>query len=163
MPRIPAASRGVSSRGLFMVNHCVPANLTHVAAHSQFTSKNPKTGVIGTAPGVTTFDPTKDDNSCLAAPNNNPLKLFQHTPMFDNYDISVGGNDLGHTQYIDAFQRAEFWNVIHDRDNEFESDDYHLILDPVHTLSPFVLTPAVGHHSSSLRFSGLRPVWNRQY
>ena len=35
----PAASRGVRSRGLFMVNQCVPANLTHVAVHSQFTSK----------------------------------------------------------------------------------------------------------------------------
>jgi hypothetical protein len=110
-----------------------------VITNTKGVSFNPDTGVIGTAPGVTTFDPTKDDNSCLAAPNNNPLKLFQHTPMFDNYDISVGGTDLGHTQYIDAFQRAEFWNVIHDRDNEFESDDYHLILDPVHTLFPFVL------------------------
>jgi molybdopterin-binding protein len=46
MPRIPAASRGVSSRGLFMVNHCVPANLTHVAAHSQFTSKLNHSGLL---------------------------------------------------------------------------------------------------------------------
>ena len=46
MPRIPAASRGVSSRGLFMVNHCVPANLTHVAGHSQFTSKLNHSGLL---------------------------------------------------------------------------------------------------------------------
>jgi hypothetical protein len=91
------------------------------------------TGDFATAPGVTVLDPTANDNSCLAAPNNNPLKLFQHTPMFDNYDISVGGVDMGHTQYIDAFQRAEFWNVLKDR------DDYHLMLDPVRTLPAFAL------------------------
>jgi hypothetical protein len=56
-----------------------------------------KNGMITTAPGVTTFDPTQNDNACLAAPNNNPLKLFQHSPMFDNYDISVGGKDMGHS------------------------------------------------------------------
>jgi hypothetical protein len=91
------------------------------------------TGNFTTAPGVTTFDPTANDNACLSAPNNNPLKLFQHTPMFDNYDISVGGVDMGHTQYIDAFQRAEFWNVLKDR------DDYHLLLSPVVTLSPIAI------------------------
>lgn len=91
------------------------------------------TGDITTAPGVTTFDPTANDNSCLSAPNNNPLALFQHTPMFDSYDISVGGVDMGHTQYIDAFQRAEFWNVLKDR------DDYHLRLSPIVTLSPIAI------------------------
>ena len=98
-----------------------------------------KNGMITTAPGVTTFDPTQNDNACLVAPNNNPLKLFQHSPMFDNYDISVGGVDLGHTQYIDAFQRAEFWNVL----GEDGREDYHLLLDPIKTLSPvFINVPA---------------------
>lgn len=97
------------------------------------TSVDFNTGNISGTPGVTTFDPTANDNSCLSAPNNNPLKLYQHTPMFDSYDFSIGGVDVGHTQYIDAFQRAEFWNVLRDR------DDYHLLLDPIRTLSPFVL------------------------
>lgn len=91
------------------------------------------TGDFTTAPGVTVLDPTANDNSCLAAPNNNPLKLFQHTPMFDSYDFSIGGVDVGHTQYIDAFQRAEFWNVLKDR------EDYHLLLNPVRTLQAFSL------------------------
>ncbi|MGH9748241.1 MAG: hypothetical protein ACRD59_19265 [Candidatus Acidiferrales bacterium] len=90
-------------------------------------------GNIVTAPGVTVFDPTKNDNSCLAAPNNNPLKLFQHSPIFDNYDISVGGVDLGHTQYIDAFQRAEFFNVLKD------PDEYQVLLNPIQTMSPIVI------------------------
>jgi hypothetical protein len=90
-------------------------------------------GNITTAPGVTVFDPTKNDTSCLAAPNNNPLKLFQHTPIFDSYDISVGGVDLGHTQYIDAFQRAEFFNVLKN------PDEYQVLLNPIQTLSPIVI------------------------
>jgi hypothetical protein len=104
-----------------------------ITTNSVGVSTNFKTGDFTTAPGVTTFDPTANDNACLSAPNNNPLKLFQHTPMFDNYDISVGGVDMGHTQYIDAFQRAEFWNVLKDR------DDYHLLLSPVVTLSPIAI------------------------
>jgi hypothetical protein len=96
-------------------------------------SFDPSTGVIGTAPGVTVFDPTKNDNGCLAAPNNNPLKLFQHSPIFDSYDISIGGTDMGHTQYEDAHQRAEFWDVIEDK------DDYHVLFSPIVNLSPIVI------------------------
>ena len=96
-------------------------------------SFDPSTGVIGTAPGVTVFDPTKNDNGCLAAPNNNPLKLFQHSPIFDSYDISIGGTDMGHTQYEDAHQRGEFWNVIQDK------DDYHVLFSPIVNLSPIVI------------------------
>jgi hypothetical protein len=104
-----------------------------ITTNSVGVSTNFKTGDFTTAPGVTTFDPTANDNACLSAPNNNPLKLFQHTPMFDSYDFSIGGVDVGHTQYIDAFQRAEFWNVLKDR------DDYHLLLSPVVTLSPIAI------------------------
>jgi hypothetical protein len=96
-------------------------------------SFDPSTGVIGTAPGVTVFDPTKNDNGCLAAPNNNPLRLFQHSPIFDSYDISIGGTDMGHTQYEDAHQRAEFWNVIEDK------DDYHVLFSPIVNVSPIVI------------------------
>jgi len=106
-----------------------------VTTNSVGVSTNFTTGEFTTAPGVTTFDPTANDNACLSAPNNNPLRLFQHTPMFDNYDISVGGVDMGHTQYIDAFQRAEFWNVL----GEDGREDYHLLLDPIRTLDPIAI------------------------
>jgi len=106
-----------------------------VVTNSVGVSTDFKTGNFTTAPGVTTFDPTANDNACLTAPNNNPLRLFQHTPMFDSYDFSIGGVDVGHTQYIDAFQRAEFWNVL----GESGRETYHLLLDPVQTLTPFIL------------------------
>jgi hypothetical protein len=98
-------------------------------------------GMITTSPGVTTFNPTVNDNACMAAPNNNPLKVFQHTPMFDNYDISVGGTSMGNTQYIDAFQRAEFWKALVKNDNQ---DEYHTYLDPVKTLAPVVINVPAG-------------------
>jgi len=104
-----------------------------VITQSVGTSFDPTTGNITTAPGVTVFDPTANDNACLAAPNNNPLALFQHTPIFDDYDISVGGVDMGHTQYIDAFQRAQFWNVLQNPQN------YQVLLDPIKTLAPIVI------------------------
>jgi len=97
------------------------------------TAFDPTTGVITTAPGVTVFDPTKNDNGCLAAPNNNPLKLLQQSPIFDSYDISIGGTDMGHTQYEDAHQRGEFWNVIQNK------NDYHVLFDPIENLSAIVI------------------------
>jgi hypothetical protein len=105
-----------------------------VVTQSVGTSFDPSTGIIATAPGMTVFDPTKNDNNCLSGSNNNPLKLFQHSPIFDNYDISVGGVDMGHTQYIDAFQRAEFWNVLKN------PAQYQVLLNPVITTSPIVIT-----------------------
>jgi hypothetical protein len=101
-------------------------------------------GNISIAPGVTTFDPTKNDNHCMAAPNNNPLKVFQHSPIFDNYDISVGGVDQGHTQYIDAFQRAEFQKLLNNNafggNNDDGQNEYHTFLNPILTLAPIVIT-----------------------
>jgi hypothetical protein len=119
-----------------------------VVTQSVGTSFDPSTGLISTAPGVTTFDPTKNDNGCLAAPNNNPLKVFQHSPVFDNYDISVGGVNLGPTQYIDAFQQAEFARVLNNNNNNDgrQGDDegngqaYHTLLNPILTLAPIVIT-----------------------
>src|SRR5262252_8489838 len=48
--------------------------------HTIGTKINPKTGVITTKPGDTTFDPTVPDNVCLSAPNNMPVKLLLQSP-----------------------------------------------------------------------------------
>lgn len=106
-----------------------------IITNSVGTNFNPKTGDITSAPGVTNFDPTANDNSCLSAPNNNPLQVFKQAPMFTEATYSVGGTVVGHTQYIDAFQRANFWNAL----DEDTREDYHVLLDPVRTLSPFVI------------------------
>ncbi len=96
-------------------------------------SVNLTDGTITTAPGVTTFDPTARDKSCLAAPNNVPTKLFRQSPIFENAKFNFGGTNVGNTQYLDAFQRANFWSAVQ------EDNSYHVLLNPVTTLAPLVL------------------------
>ncbi|HYL16456.1 MAG TPA: hypothetical protein VEV41_25705 [Terriglobales bacterium] len=95
-------------------------------------SRDKKKDVISTRAGVTTFDPTVANTSCLAAPNDVPLTLFQQSPIIQPADFNFGGTDVGITQATDAFQRANFWNVI-------DQDDYHVRLSPVQTLAPIML------------------------
>jgi hypothetical protein len=89
-------------------------------------------GIITTKPGHTTFDPTVADKACLTAPNDVPLTLFQQSPIFNPADFNFGGTDVGTTQYVDAFQRANFWQVD-------DHDTFHTLLGPVRTLSPIVI------------------------
>jgi len=95
------------------------------------------TGILSTQAGQTKFDPTKADKACLSAPNNVPLRLFQQSPIFQSADFSFGGTNVGRTQYIDAFQRAEFWEVIN-------RNTYHVKLGPITTLDSIVIKiPAI--------------------
>ena len=91
-----------------------------------------KNGIISTQAGESVFDPTQADNACLTAPNNVPLRLFQQSPIFKSTDFSFGGTNVGTTQYIDAFQRAQFWDIIN-------RDTYHMKLGPITTLDPVVI------------------------
>jgi hypothetical protein len=40
------------------------------------------------------------------------LTLTQQSPMFQNAPFTPGGTNVGTTQYIDAFQRANFWSIV---------------------------------------------------
>ena len=42
--------------------------------------------------------------------------------MFQNSDYNLGGTEIGHTQYLDAFQRANFWSEVSPNPN------YHTLL-----------------------------------
>ena len=89
-------------------------------------------GIIATEPGNTTFNPTQPDRACLGSRNNNPLRLFQQSPIFQAADFNYGGTDVGRTQTTDAYQRANFWKVI-------DREDYHVTLGPVSTFNPIVI------------------------
>ena len=58
------------------------------------------------------FDPTTNtiDPNCNVL--GKPLGLTQKSPLFNDAPFTWGNTDVGTTQYIDAFQRAEFWNQI---------------------------------------------------
>ena len=58
--------------------------------------------------GTVTFNPTVADTTCMVAPNNVPLTVFQQSPLFTPHAFAVNGVSEGTTQYIDAFQRANF-------------------------------------------------------
>ncbi|MBV9303221.1 MAG: hypothetical protein JOY62_01630 [Acidobacteriaceae bacterium] len=86
------------------------------------------TGNFSTKSGVTTFDPNAADKSCLGSSNNVPVTLLQQSPITQSTaTFTWGGTDLGTTQYIDAFQRANFYAV----DNH---STYHVLLNPVTTV-----------------------------
>jgi hypothetical protein len=89
-------------------------------------------GIVATKPGNTTFNPTQADPACLGSRNNNPLRLFQQSPIFQSADFNYGGTDVGRTQTTDAFQRANFWRVI-------DREDYHVTLGPITNFNPIVI------------------------
>ena len=110
----------------------IPAQLVPIIlkTHTIGTAVDRKTGVITTAPGDTTFDPTVVD-ACLTAPNNLPVTLMNESPVLSNADFNFGGTDVGTTQYVDAFQRANLWSAI-------DQKRYHVRLKPV-VLDPIVI------------------------
>jgi len=58
-----------------------------------------------------------------------PVSLALASPLFQPYAFAPGGTDVGTTQYIDAFQRANFWSEV-----SGGAPDYHVLLSP--TVAP---------------------------
>ena len=70
-----------------------------------------------TSKGTTTYSPlTKQTNGLTA------LQNTIASPIFASMDFKSGGIDLGTTQYIDAFQRGNFWSKVS------LAPGYHLLL-----------------------------------
>jgi hypothetical protein len=70
--------------------------------------------------GNRTFDPNKNK---FKGQTVSVTKTIINSPiMQSNVDFVQGGTDLGKTQYIDAFQRGNFWSVVKKNSN------YHVLL-----------------------------------
>jgi len=54
-----------------------------------------------------------------------PIVRILASPLFNNMSYTLGGTVVGNTQYLDAFQRANFWNEV-----QKKSPDYHVLLAP---------------------------------
>jgi hypothetical protein len=89
-------------------------------------------GSFQTKSGVTTFNPTVADRACLTAPNDVPIEVYEQSPIFKNSTFDFGGTVVGTTQYIDAFQKANFWEVD-------DHDAHYALLDPVIALPAVVI------------------------
>jgi hypothetical protein len=74
--------------------------------------------LLGDMPYVS--DPTAPD-PCLPAGADTDFVL--NSPIFNSTDYVINGQDVGTTQYIDAFQRASFWSLVGGR-------EYHVLLQP---------------------------------
>ncbi len=70
---------------------------------------------------TTTFDPsTAPDAGCTAGLS--AMSLIEDSPLFHDRPWTLNGVDVGVTQYIDAFQRANFWNGVQ------KGNDFHTLL-----------------------------------
>lgn len=79
---------------------------------------------------TTTFSPlTKQSNGLTAVSNTTA------SPVFKNLDFKSGGVDMGTTQYIDAFQRGNFWTTI-----SKGHTGYHVLLGTPTVLPTLTLT-----------------------
>jgi hypothetical protein len=67
-----------------------------------------------------TYDPTAPD-TCVSG-NPTDVSIITGSPIFTNNAWTMNGVNVGTTQYIDAFQRAQFWSQV-------QGTPYHLILN----------------------------------
>jgi hypothetical protein len=75
--------------------------------------------VYGSTNGNMTFDP----NAHTVSNGNTVTANTLASPLFKTgIDFVQGGVDLGNTQYIDAYQRGNFWSSVHTNTN------YHVLL-----------------------------------
>jgi len=65
----------------------------------------------------TVFDPTIFD-SCLG---DSVVNLVQNSPIFNSADYVMNGADVGSNQYLDAFQRANFWSYVSTTGNSYHT------------------------------------------
>ena len=93
--------------------------------------KSPNGKIVTTKQGVTVFDPTAADDACLKSPNDVPVTLMEQSPIFQSETFQFGPTAVGTTQYIDAFQRANFWQFV-------GGTGYHTILTP-QVLAPLIV------------------------
>ncbi len=70
---------------------------------------------------TTSFDPSAaPDAGCTAGQT--ALSLVENSPIFQNYPWTLNGVDMGVTQYLDVFQRANFWSYAQN------ANEYHTLL-----------------------------------
>lgn len=84
----------------------------------------------------TKFDPSKDKYS----DGETVLDNFTNSPLIKSeIDFKSGGQDLGTTQYIDAYQRGNFWGY-----GVSKNTNYHAVLGSPTILKPLKITVQSG-------------------
>jgi hypothetical protein len=114
--------------------------------HESFIGAGVATGVTTTVPvylipialtygGTGNGSPTNTDPTMVTANGVSLVQNIVNSPIFSTgIDFKAGGSDLGNSQYIDAFQRANLWSRVK------AHPTYHVLLgspmiEPVQTLT----------------------------
>lgn len=85
------------------------------------------------------FDPGVADATCLSSKV--PTTVFQNSPLFQQVtDYVMNGTDIGIGQYVDAFQRANFFM----ESPSVTGNRYHTTLSPITTLAEQTFTVPAG-------------------
>jgi hypothetical protein len=82
----------------------------------------------------------RDPRQRLPNPPISSLHNVLSSPIFQPASWSVGGVNVGNTQYADAFQRASFWNLVSSK-----APDYHVLLGDPGILPALVLKVPAQH------------------
>ena len=81
--------------------------------------------VITINDGTTTvvYDATAPDPCVPGSPHPSTVSVVNGSPVLTSNPWTMNGVAIGNTQYIDAFQRAQFWSLV-------QGTPYHLVLNP---------------------------------
>jgi hypothetical protein len=82
------------------------------------------------------YDPTATDR---CASNQSALNLVMGSPIFQAYDFAINGVDMGSAQYVDDFQRANFY----DGNVATTGNSYHTVLTDANGNPGATVLPAV--------------------
>lgn len=88
-------------------------------------------------------------NGGVSLDGTNVVAVDESSPIFQVADYSTGGTDLGVTQYGDAIQRAEFWNL-----PGFSQDGYHVLLAAPVIASTLTMNVPTGSGAAYQQASG---------
>ena len=154
-----SGSSGASSGGLAF----------YTANYTSLRGKQLPFNIVGTDPSLganTTIVPTIIVPLKFVFPNpgsptldgTNVVAATQNSPMFLTADYTTGGTDIGVTQYGDAIQRAEFWNL------PGFSQNYHVLLGtPAVAATVTISVPAGKGNAYRLRSGGIVGVVDDTY
>ncbi len=106
---IPNFSASINDHGTTFTYRMAGKNPMVKQAAPSTTVKTIVVPLIIKLPGTGgTYDPTRG-NSCDST---SALTRTMASPVFTSHPFSFGGTSVGSTQYVDAYQRANFWNYV---------------------------------------------------
>jgi len=59
------------------------------------------------------------------------MSLVENSPIFEKYPWTLNGVNVGVTQYLDAFQRSNFWKGIQDAGNHYHTLLTYTVAEPL--------------------------------